>query len=65
MVYPSATIGRVAQADESNAHRHQAQFDCSYSWHKAELILKPSALSQQPSARISSSLVPAWLKAES
>jgi hypothetical protein len=50
-VYPSATIGRVAQTDECNAHRHEAQFDCSYSGDKAEFILELSALSYQLSAK--------------
>jgi hypothetical protein len=40
MVYPSATIAPVVQTDEFNAHRHQAQFDCSYSRHKAEFIIE-------------------------
>jgi hypothetical protein len=51
VVYPSATIGRVAQTDECNAHRHEAQFDCSYSGDKAEFILELSALSYQLSAK--------------
>jgi len=42
-----ATIGRVAQTDECNAHRHRPQFDCSYSGDKAELILKLSATGSQ------------------
>jgi hypothetical protein len=49
-----ATIGREAQTDESNAHRHGPQFDCSYSGDKAEFILKLSALSHQLSAQTKS-----------
>jgi len=33
------------------AHRHEAQFDCSYSRDKAEFILELSALSYQLSAK--------------
>src|SRR5205814_10575862 len=45
--YPSATIGRVAQTEECTAHRHEPQFDCSYSRDKADFILKRSDVGAQ------------------